>query len=395
MKWLSFEATGSVAYKEFLHILRDRRVLLLVLTLPPLFTLLFGHAFETSELTGIKSLLIDKDNTPRSQEFIDIILKNKTFDWKRGSPDTKNPSDLVGHRVLAALVVPARWNESLDNGDPKPLLLYLDNGDINTASAVEGSVRESLGDFQLKQRDRMIETLPEEVYELGKQLPVQIRKRFVSMMEMWSVDRKLLYNPKSRVIDFVVPGIIGLILQLLTVTLMACTIARERESGTLYQLMVTSLRRREIVIGKMLPYLVVSTFLVLVIMLVSSWHFGVVFYQLPALAVICLLFLLCSLGLGLLISAFSRTQTQAIQFSVFFLLPVFVLSGAFAPLEQLPKAIQYISELFPLTHFCRAFRLVNMYHAGVQFYLGDLVVLLAGALVTFLGAAFLLKRIEQ
>jgi ABC-2 type transport system permease protein len=395
MKWLSFEATASVAYKEFLHILRDRRVLLLVLTLPPLFTLLFGHAFETGELTGIKSLLIDRDNTPRAQEFIDIISKNKTFQWKRESPATKNPSDLLDHEVQAALVIPEGWNQSLENGDPKPLLLYLDNGDINTASAVEGSVRESLGDFQLKQRDRMIETLPEEVFELGKQLPVQIRKRFVSMMEMWSVDRKLLYNPKSRVIDYVVPGIIGLILQLLTVTLMACTIARERESGTLYQLMVTSLRRREIVIGKMLPYLVVSIFLVLVIMLVSSWHFGVAFYQLPALAVICLFFLLCSLGLGLLISAFSRTQTQAIQFSVFFLLPVFVLSGAFAPLEQLPQAIRYISELFPLTHFCRAFRLVNMYHAGAQFYVGDLVVLLAGALITFLGASFLLKRIEQ
>jgi ABC-2 type transport system permease protein len=395
MKWLSFEATASVAYKEFLHILRDRRVLLLVLTLPPLFTLLFGHAFETSELTGIKSLLIDNDNTPRSQEFVDIIWKNKTFDLQRGSSDTKNPSDLLSHGVQAALVIPAGWNESLENGDPKPLLLYLDNGDINTASAAEGGVRESLGDFQLKQRDRMIETLPEEVFELGKQLPVQIRKRFVSMMEMWSVDRKLLYNPKSRVIDFVVPGIIGLILQLLTVTLMACTIARERESGTLYQLMVTSLRRREIVIGKMLPYLVVSIFLVLVIMVVSNWHFGVAFYQLPALAVVCLLFLLCSLGLGLLISAFSRTQTQAIQFSVFFLLPVFVLSGAFAPLEQLPKAIQYISELFPLTHFCRAFRLVNMYHASPQFYVGDLVVLLAGALITFLGASVLLKRVEQ
>jgi ABC-2 type transport system permease protein len=395
MKWLSFEATASVAYKEFLHILRDRRVLLLVLTLPPLFTLLFGHAFETSELTGVKGLLIDRDNTPRAKEFIDIISKNKTFQWRYGSPDTKDPSDLLGQGVQAALVIPEGWNQSLENGDPKPLVLYLDNGDINTASAVEGSVRESLGDFQLKQRDRMIETLPEEVFELGKQLPVQIRKRFVSMMEMWSVDRKLLYNPKSRVIDYVVPGIIGLILQLLTVTLMACTIARERESGTLYQLMVTSLRRREIVIGKMLPYLVVSIFLVLVIMLVSSWHFGVAFYQLPALAVICLFFLLCSLGLGLLISAFSRTQTQAIQFSVFFLLPVFVLSGAFAPLEQLPKAVQYVSELFPLTHFCRAFRMANMYHAGAQFYVADLVVLLAGALITFLGASFLLKRIEQ
>ena len=80
------------------------------------------------------------------------------------------------------------------------------------------------------------------------------------MTEMWSADRKVLYNPKSRFIDYVVPGVIGLILQLLTVTLMACTIARERESGTLYQLLVTSLQRREIVIGKMLPYLVVSIF---------------------------------------------------------------------------------------------------------------------------------------
>jgi ABC-2 type transport system permease protein len=395
MKWLSFEAVASVAYKEFLHIYRDRRVLLLVLTLPPLFTLLFGHAFETGELTGVRSLLIDRDNTPRSQEFIDIISKNKTFQWHRGSLDIKNESDLLGHGVKATLVIPAGWNESLENGDPKPLLLYVDASDINTADAVEGSVRQSLGDFQLKQRDRMIETLPEEVFELGKQLPVQIRKRFVSMMEMWSVNRKLLYNPKSRVIDYVVPGIIGLILQLLTVTLMACTIARERESGTLYQLMVTSLRRREIVIGKMLPYLVVSAFLVLVIMVVSGWHFGVAFHQWPALAVVCLLFLLCSLGLGLLISAFSRTQTQAIQFSVFFLLPVFVLSGAFAPLEQLPRAVRFVSEFFPLTHFCRAFRLVNMYDAGAQFYVADLMVLLAGALITFLGAAFLLKRIEQ
>ena len=395
MKWLSLEAVASVAYKEFLHIYRDRRVLLLVLTLPPLFTLLFGHAFETGELTGVRSLLIDRDNTPRAQEFIDIISKNKTFQWRRGSPDIKNEADLLGHGVKTTLVIPAGWNESLENGDPKPLLLYVDAGDINTADAVEGSVRQSLGDFQLKQRDRMIETLPEEVFELGKQLPVQIRKRFVSMMEMWRVDRKPLYNPKSRVIDYVVPGIIGLILQLLTVTLMACTIARERESGTLYQLMVTSLRRREIVIGKMLPYLMVSAFLVLVIMAVSGWHFGVAFHQLPALAVVCLLFLLCSLGLGLLISAFSRTQTQAIQFSVFFLLPVFVLSGAFAPLEQLPTGIRYVSELFPLTHFCRAFRLVNMYDAGPQFYVADLMVLLAGAFITFLGAAFLLKRIEQ
>src|SRR5436190_23178317 len=126
MKWLSLEAVASVAYKEFLHIYRDRRVLLLVLTLPPLFTLLFGHAFETGELTGVPSLLIDRDNTPHAQEFIDIISKNKTFQWKRGLPDMKDESSLLGHRVRAARVIAAGSHDRLEIGDPTPLLLYVD-----------------------------------------------------------------------------------------------------------------------------------------------------------------------------------------------------------------------------------------------------------------------------
>jgi ABC-2 type transport system permease protein len=322
-------------------------------------------------------------------------VQNKTFRWRQAPPEITNESDLLANRVQATLVIPQGWSDSLSAGNPKPLTLYLDGSDINTASAAEGGVQKSLADFQVKERDLIVENLPDEVIELGKKLPVQIRKQFVSLMEAWTAESKILYNPKARFIDYVIPGIIGLILQLLTVTLMACTIARERESGTLYQLMVTSLRRREIVIGKTLPYLGVSIVLIAVITLVAGFHFHVQFYQPPALILICLLFLLCSLGLGLLISAFSKTQTQAIQFSVFFLLPVFVLSGAFAPLEQLPQVIQYLSEVFPLTHFCRAFRLVNMYHAGAEFYLVNLIVLFAGAVVTFIGAAFLLRRIEE
>jgi ABC-2 type transport system permease protein len=395
MKWPSLGAIASVAYKEFLHIYRDRRVLMLLLVLPPIFTLLFGHAFETTELTDVPALLINRDNTPRTERFLNIVSKNKTFQWRKESPDFTKEADLLGNGVQATLVIPAGWSDSINNGDPKPLPFYLDGSDTNTASALEGSVQKSLADFQMKERDTLVETLPEDVIELGKRLRVDIRKQFVSLMTAWSTDSKILYNPKSRFIDYVVPGIIGLILQLLTVTLMACTIARERESGTLYQLLVTSLQRGEIVIGKILPYLAVSICLIIVINLVTLLHFHVQFYEPPVLGLICLLFLLCSLGLGLLISAFSRTQTQAIQFSVFFLLPVFVLSGAFAPLEQLPQTIRYISEIFPLTHFCRAFRLVNMYHAGPSFYLVDLIVLFAGAIVTFLGAAFLLKRIEE
>jgi ABC-2 type transport system permease protein len=391
----SFGAIASVAYKEFLHIYRDRRVLILLLILPPVFTLVFGHAFEIGELKNVPALLVNADQTPRTQRFIDLALTNKTFHWRQQSPQAGGEADLLGHGVQAALVIPARWSQSLDNGDPKPLRLYLDGADTNTAQQLEGSLQETLGKFQLNERQVMIDALPEEVFELAKKLPVEVRKKFVSAMTPWSIDDKVLYNPKTRFIEYVVPGIIGLILQLLTVTLMACTIARERESGTLYQLMVTSLRRREIVIGKILPYLAISILLILAIILLTGWHFHVKFHRHAILAIICFLFLLCSLGLGLLISAFSRTQTQAIQFSVFFLLPVFVLSGAFAPLAQLPKFIRYFAELFPLTHFCRAFRLVNLYRAGLSYLTIDLAALCFGVLITFIGAAFLLKRIEQ
>ncbi len=391
----SFSAIASVAYKEFLHIYRDRRVLILLLILPPVFTLIFGHAFEAGEMTNVPALLINRDGTPRAERFVHLILKNKTFRWRTQPAAVIGEEDLLGHGVQAALIIPSGWSDSLANGDPIPLLVFLDGSDTNTADLLEGSVQKTLGDFQLNERQVMIDALPEDVFELSKKLPVQVRKQFVSMMEPWKTDGKILYNPKTRFIDYVLPGVIGLILQLITVTLMACTLARERETGTLYQLMVTSLRRREIVLGKIIPYLVISIILILGIILLTGWHFQVRFYDPGALALICFLFLLCSLGMGLLISAISRTQTQAIQFSVFFLLPVFVLSGAFAPLTQLPRFIRYISELFPLTHFCRAFRLVNLYRASPQYYAEDLVMLSLGVLITFVGAVILLKRIEQ
>ena len=395
MNRASFSAVASVAYKEFLHIYRDRRVLLLLLILPPIFTLVFGHAFEAGEMTDVPAMLINRDLTPRAERLVTLLLGNKTFHWETQAPSIIGEDDLLGHGVQATLIIPKGWSDGIANGAPVPLPLYVDGSDTNTADLLEGSVLKTLADFQLGERQVMIDALPEDIFEMAKKLPVEVRKQFVSAMEPWGVDKKILYNPNTRFIDYVLPGIIGLILQLITVTLMACTLAREREAGTLFQLMVTSLRRREIVLGKVLPYLAISVVLILFIILLTGWHFQVQFYNPAALALICFLFLLCSLGMGLLISAVSRTQTQAIQFSVFFLLPVFVLSGAFAPLEQLPKVIRYVSELFPLTHFCRAFRLVNLYRAAPEFYAQDLVMLSAGVVITFIGAVYLLRRIEQ
>ncbi len=396
MRYLdSWDAILTIAYKEFVHVWRDRRVLLLIVVLPPFFTFVFGHAFQEAALRDVPAMFADLDHSDESFRFINLLKSKNAFSWYPWKGDPKGAVDLVRAHVQTAVVVPAGWGESLRSAGPKSLRAILDGTDTNTAPAVQGILQETLADFQLQRRDQLIENLPEEVVDLGEQLPKAIQNEFSAIITPWEVKAEILYNPKLSFIDFVMPGIVGLILQLLTVTLIASTITREREVGTLSQLLVTPLRQFEIVIGKVLPYLLISMFLIAETIAVGYLHFGVKFHKPVMLSTVCFLFLLFSLGLGLLISAFSRTQTQAIQFSIFFLLPVILLSGAFAPLDQLPSVVRFFSELFPLTHFCRAFRSVNLYRVDLSFIMGDLIFLALGSVVTCVAAGFLLRGAED
>jgi ABC-2 type transport system permease protein len=391
----ALRSIASVARKEFIHIVRDWRILILIFTLPPAFTLLLGHAFEVTELTGAPALLFDADQSLESARLCERLQASRTFTWRDATGKSARSVDLLTSRALAAIVIPQGWGTSLSDGNPKPLRLILDGMDTNSAPQIEGAIQEALGKFQIESRQEMIDNLPEHVFELGKQIPEEVRKQFTSAMEPWTFESEVRYNPRLRFIDFVIPGIVGLILQLLTVTLMACTIARERESGTLSQLLVTPLRRGEIVVGKVLPYLAVSVLLIAMTLATGHYHFDVQYRDPLLLSLLCLLFLLCSLGTGLLISTFCRTQAQAIQFAVFYLLPVFPLSGAFAPLNQLPDEVQWIAQTFPLTHFCHAFRMVSLGQLGFSWIVGDLAFLLFGAILTCACAALLLSRVRD
>src|SRR3984893_15603248 len=387
-----WRSIGTIAYKEFIHVWRDRRILLSIIVLTPFFTLVFGHAFEEQQtLQDVPALLYDADRTTESTKLIEQLKSSKSFVWREWKePKTGTPNLLKNH-ASAAVIIPSGWGQSLHNGDPKPVRVVLDGTDTNTAPAIEGVLQGLLAEFQIKMRDGMIDNLPDQVFEMGRTLPPGVRNEFGSAMTPWIVERQVLYNPGLKFIDFIVPGIVGLILQLLTVTLIASTITREREVGTLSQLLVTPLRQFEIVIGKVLPYLLISLLLIGSALVVGYFHFGVKFHKPVLLSEVCFLFLLCSLGLGLLISAFANTQTQAIQFSVFLLLPMMLLSGAFQPLGLLPGVVQAFSELFPLTHFCRAFRHVNMYNADFAVIQGDLIALALGAVVTCVAAGLLLQ----
>jgi ABC-type multidrug transport system permease subunit len=419
----SLSAILTIAYKEFVHVWRDRRVLLLILVLPPFFTLVFGHAFEGTAVRDVSTMFCDADGSSESQKFADLLhgkdvlgalveasddpdkvrkemkdlLQNlkDTFLWKKWTGDPKGQINLIQNAADAAIVIPHGWGQAVREGKPVALRAVLDGSDTNTAPAVQALLEQALGVFQLNERYELIKNLPAEVVDLGEQLSPETQHQFSSSLTPWQFDTEILYNPKLLFVDYVVPGMVGLILQLVTVTLIASTITREREVGTLSQLLVTPLRQSEIVVGKVLPYLFISMFLIAGTIAIGHIHFGIKVHQPLLLSVVCFLFLLCSLGLGLLISAFSKTQTQAIQFSVFLLLPIILLSGAFAPLSQLPAGIRVFSELFPLTHFCRAFRSVNMYRADIGFISGDLIALAVGAVITCIGAAYLLRTADD
>src|SRR5258707_2833585 len=178
--WLS---TGTISYKEVIHVWRDRRILLSIIFLPAFFTLVFGHAFEEQQtLQDIPALLYDADRTTESAKLIEHLKSSKSFIWKEWKePETGTPNLLKDH-VSAALIIPSGWGQSLHNGDPKPVHVVLDGTDTNTAPAIEGVLLGLLGEFQMKMRDEMIDILPDLVFVMGSTILPGVLYEFVSSL---------------------------------------------------------------------------------------------------------------------------------------------------------------------------------------------------------------------
>jgi ABC-2 type transport system permease protein len=262
--------------------------------------------------------------------------------------------------------------KQIEAGEEAQLQLLLDGTDNNSAPIVEGVTQRVI---QRYNAERAVKGL----WERGLR-PDRGRR----LIQPVFVQTEIRYNPGLRYLSYVMPGVIGLTLQLLTVMLMAVSITREREKGTLDQLMASPITRSELILGKLLPFLGISLLNVVTILFVADRWFNVpVRERLPLLLAFCVLFVLTSLATGLLISAVSRSQFQAIQIAVFYILPVFMLSGAYAPIEAIPPAIRPISYLFPLMYFCRAVRAVTLRGAGLLLVWKDLAIL-GGFVLIFL-----------
>jgi len=371
---------GHVAKKELRQIQRDRRSLVLILVMPIVLTILFGKALETGELRNIPLALVNLDGSPESNVIATSFSTYAEIQIQRELATLEEAHALLARgRIKAAIVIPNGFMRQIESGGEAQLQLLLDGTDNVSAPLVEGVAQRVI---QRYNTERAIKGLwargvrPDRGLRLVRPVYVQTEIRF---------------NPGLQFLSYVMPGVIGLTLQLLTVMLMAISVTRERERGTLDQLMASPISRAELILGKVLPYFGISLVNVATILFVADRWFNVpAGSNLPLLLTLCGLFVLSSLATGLLISVVSRSQFQAVQIAVFYVLPVFLLSGAFGHLEAIPPYIRPISYLFPLMYFSRAVRAVTLRGADfaqisndVAALSGFVFVLLCCAVLTF------------
>ena len=373
---------GHVARKEARQILRDRRTFVLLLVMPIVLTFLFGKALETGELRQIPSVIFNQDGSPESNAIVTAFSTYDEVQIEREVGTLQEAQDLLAQgKIKAAIVIPRGFMKQIEAGEEAQLQLLLDGTDNNSAPIVEGVAQQVI---QRYNAERAVKGL----WARGVR-----PDRGQRLIQPVFVQTEIRYNPGLRYLSYVMPGVIGLTLQLLTVMLMAVSITREREKGTLDQLMASPITRSELILGKLLPYLGISLLNVVTILFVADRWFNVpVRERLPLLLAFCVLFVLTSLATGLLISAVSRSQFQAIQIAVFYILPVFMLSGAYAPIEAIPRAIRPISYLFPLMYFCRAVRAVTLRGAGLLLVWKDLALLAGFVLVLLYWAVLSFKK---
>jgi len=325
----------TLLWKEFVELRRSPQLLRLVIVAPVLQLTLLGYA-ATTDVRDVPIVVVDGDRSPRSRSLIEQFAASPYFEIVREEyrPKAVRP-DLETGRAWLALVVPNGFGRALDGGaDPgTPELdvqVIVDGSDANSSGVALGYVQALVGDFNARLLGSVGRGDP----------PIDGRVR------VW-------FNAELESRNFMVPGVLALLLLIVTANLTSMAIVRERELGTLDQLNVTPIGRWELILGKLLPYGVVGFLDVLLVLAVAVFWFEVPLRgSVPLLLGASLIYLVCTLGLGLFVSTISTTQQQAMMTTVFFfLMPMIYLSGFIFPIENMPAAIQPVTLLIPLRYF--------------------------------------------
>ncbi len=366
-----------VAWKELLQVRRDRLTLGMMALLPIMQLLLFGFAINT-DVRHIPTLVYDQDSTRESRDIVHRMEATGFYDVL-GHVDGYDALETALRRGEArvGVVLPPRFGSDVVRGLPTKMQLIVDGSDPQTVASARDT---ALGVAQARSAEILLLRAEQSGLREEPASPI-------------SAEPTVWYNPDLRTAVFIVPGLAGVILTLTMVMFTSMAIARERERGTLEQLIVSPIRRGELIVGKIVPYIAVGYVQMTLILLVGRAVFGVRFVgDVALLYLLAAAFIAANLALGLVFSTLAKTQQQAMQMSFFFLLPNILLSGFMFPWEGMPRPVQLLSQVLPLTHFLRIVRGVVLKGSTFTDLVGELY-WLGGILMGFmLLAAFRFQK---
>ena len=332
-----FGRLKQMLIKELIQVVRDKRTRLILIVPPILQMLVFGYA-ANFDIRNVPTAIVDLDNTQQSRELISRFTSSPYFNVQYRLSDAREAHNLIeSGNAMIALEIDAGFAQKLEKGQTAPLQVIVDATNSNTALIASSYVSQvALGFAQQMQHDRIYRVAP----QLIEQIPsLQLQQR------PW-------YNPDLSSRWFFVPGVIGSLTTLLVITLTSFAVVREREIGTLEQIMVTPIRPVEFILGKTLPFFLIGLFDALLIGIVGTFWFQIPFRgHIPVLLLGAVLFLICMLGIALLISTVSSTQQQAMVTSFFVIMPTITFSGFGFPISAMPQWMQTLSYAIPLRYF--------------------------------------------
>ncbi len=337
--------------KEFIQVFRDKRTRFILIGPPIIQMLVFGYA-ATYEIRHVPMVVVDLDHSQESRELISLFTSSPYFDVQHELTSSRQIGDLIAQgKTTVGIEIDAGFAQRLYNGETAPVQVIVDATNSNTALIASGYISQiALGFAQRYERDRIDRIAP----QLAEATPtVELEPR------PW-------YNPGLSSRWFFVPGVIGSLTLVMVVTLTAFAVVREREIGTLEQIMVTPIRPAEFILGKTLPFFLIGLFDVSLIAAVGTWWFRIPFRgHFSVLLTGSVLFILCMLGVGLLISTVSSTQQQAMVTAFFFIMPAIAFSGFGFPISTMPHWMQMFTYAVPLRYFLVVLR--GSYLKGVGF----------------------------
>lgn len=337
----SFRRMMTIVRKEWLHIIRDPRTLALVIVLPVMMLFLLGYAVA-NDVKDIPLAVVDLSHTDTSRILVDKLTSSEFFKYTHAAQSENEILAMMDAGIVkAGLYIPESFGRDVSTGGVGTIQFYIDGSNptiAQTAQLAAETISQSMS------QEILIKRLERSGTGMQLSLPVDARMRY-------------LYNPDMKRMNFMIPGLVAIILQIQTLLLTAFAIVREREQGTLEQLIVTPVRSWELMLGKILPFVVVAFVNVVMTVAVGAIWFGVdVVGSIPLLAGLSLIFLLGSLGLGVLISNISKTQMQAMYMASFIMMPSFILAGLLFPRENMPWLAYYAGYFLPVTYFLEIVR---------------------------------------